>query len=88
MEAIITVTNWFQLGLKLNIPSHELDRIKDDECDEKDRLCGMIRYWLNTGQASWFILVEALKSPLVNMKGLAMKIAGNHSGMCVCVYDT
>ena len=85
LEAIITVTNWFELGLKLDIPFHELERIKREGYDEKDRLCGMIRYWLNAGQASWFILVEALMSPLVDMKGLAMKIAGNHSGMCVCV---
>ena len=87
LEATIKVTNWYHLGLKLDIPPHELERIKHDRCDEKNRLCGMLLYWLNTGGASWLSLVKALKSPLIDMKRLAMEIASNHSGvwLCVCV---
>ena len=81
LEATIKVTNWYHLGLKLDIPPHELERIKHDRCDEKNRLCGMLLYWLNTGGASWLSLVKALKSPLIDMKRLAMEIASNHSGV-------
>ena len=88
LEATIKVTNWYHLGLKLDIPPHELERIKHDGCDEKDRLCRMLLYWLSTGRASWLSLVEALKSPLIDMKRLAMEIASNHSGVCVFMQST
>ena len=47
----------------------------------------MILKWLDTGEASWSSLVEALKSPLVNKKGLAEQIIKDHPKKCCMLYD-
>ena len=41
----------------------------------------MVSEWLDTGKATWRGLVQALTSPLVNKKGLAVEIAKQHQ-MC------
>ena len=64
LRAIIEVTDWYNLGLKLGIPHHQLERIRRDGYDENDHRRNMISAWLETGHASWSSLVDALKSPL------------------------
>ena len=64
LTAVNEVTDWYNLGLKLGIPHHQLERIRKGVHDENDRQCNMISAWLDTGHASWSSLVDALKSPL------------------------
>ena len=78
LEAIIEVTDWFSLGLKLGIPYHQLERIKIDGHNENARQRNMILSWLETGHASWSSLVEALKSPLIKKEEIAEQIIKAH----------
>ena len=64
LTAVNELTDWYNLGLKLGIPHHQLERIRKGGYDENDRQCNMISTWLDTGHASWSSLVDALKSPL------------------------
>ena len=41
----------------------------------------MVSEWLHTGEATWRGLVQALTSPLVNRRDLAIEIAMQHQ-MC------
>ena len=78
MIASITVTNWNGLGLALGLPSYILGRIKQQYTTVQDQIQDVLYHWIGTGDASWARLVEALRSPLVNMEGLAKQIACNH----------
>ena len=78
LEATIQVTDWYTLGLKLRLPVHVLDTIRCDGYDETDRKRRMMLKWMDTGVASWSSLVEALKSPLINKKGVAEQITKDH----------
>ena len=78
LTATIEVTKWYDLGLELDLPVHQLDNIGSDGCEETERKRKMIVQWLNTGVASWSSLVEALKSPLVNKKGVAKQISKDY----------
>ena len=80
--ATVKVINWYALGMELEVSYYKLDEIKRDESYEVDRKREMLKYWLDTGQASWLSLVNALRSPLVNMDGLANEIANK----CECNY--
>ena len=75
LEATVTVTDWFNLGLKLNLAYHDLERIKLDNARQIDCQREMILLWLNTGRASWCCLVQALMSPLIDKGELAMRLA-------------
>ena len=79
-----TITDWFYLGIELDIPPNVLNKIKLDCQSVSERHCNMIQYWLDTGSATWLALYNALMSPLVDKKGLAKEIAKNHP--CEYVY--
>ena len=80
LESTVEVVDWHNLGIQLRIPPHELDKIKSDHKTVADCSRVMLHYWLNTGKASWNTLVAALKSPVVNLTGIAEKIAFEHHG--------
>ena len=82
LEATVEVTDWYCLGLRLDLPVHQLDTIRRDGYDETDRKCKMILKWMDTGVASWSCLVEALKSPLINKNGVAHRITKDHPRTC------
>ena len=82
LEAIISVNDWHSLGLVLGMEKYVLDMIDIDHRTVMDRQKAMISRWLDTGDASWSALVRALSSPLVGNKGLARKIADQHSVYC------
>ena len=56
----------------------ELNRIGRDYSRTLDRLQKALECSLNTGCTSWASIVQALRSPLINMDGLANEIARNH----------
>ena len=78
LRATVEVTDWYSLGLELGLPDHQLDTIIFDGYDEIDSKHKMILKWLDTGVASWSSLVEALKSPLINMNEVAERITKDH----------
>ena len=78
LKAIVEVTDWYSVGLALGLPDHQLDTIRRDGYDETDRKRKMILTWLDTGVASWSSLVEALKRPLINKRGIAEQICKDH----------
>ena len=83
MTAAITVINWNDLGLVLGLPPHVVNEIRKDYTSVQDRRYYVLYHWIGTGHATWAGLVEALRSPLVNMGGLARQIASNHPCKCV-----
>ena len=80
LEAVeIVVCKWHSLGLKLGLKQHRLDIIQNDH-KEKIEECkkAMVSRWLDTGEASWRVLVTALASKLVGKEGLARSLAEQH----------
>ena len=84
MKATQTISDWYTLGLTLGILSHVLDKITMDESKVLNRQRSMLQHWLDTGHASWMMLVDALMNPLINKDGLAKEIARNHPCEYIC----
>ena len=84
MNATDTISDWYTLGLTLGIHSHVLDIITMDKSTVLSRQCSMLRHWLDTGHASWMMLVDALRNPLISKDGLAEEIARNHPCEYIC----
>ena len=78
LDYIIEVTDWMSLGLSLKLPSYELEGIRQDGYNLKDRLQRMVSLWLDSGTASWRALVQALFDPLMNKEELARRISEEH----------
>ena len=86
MEATVTICNWSILGLNLGVPQYEIDIIKKQYDSVRDQQQYILSYWIDKGDASWAVLVQALCSPLVNKVGLSREIAENHPcTQCKCV---
>ena len=75
LTATLDETDWFMLGVQLNVDHAKLERIqmnypgRAQECQYH-----MLHTWIDTGNASWIELVTALRSPLINNKKLAQEI--------------
>ena len=78
-DSIVEVTDWFTLGLTLNLPSHRLEWIQRERgFNEKERQRNMISLWLNNGDASWRALVQGLTNQQVNKCQVAKRISEQH----------
>ena len=74
-------TEWYDLGLELNLSESTLQTIKkENPTDVKACFREMLSEWLKMIDPlpSWEGLLEALKKPCVGHKNLAMKIAREH----------
>ena len=80
LSAIISVVKWQTLGLELpSLEKYQLDRIEiDNHGIVEDCQKAMVIQWLHTGVATWRGLIQALTSPLVNRRDLAIEIAKQH----------
>ena len=78
LDFIIEVDDWKLLGLLLELPSYELDRIKREGFNEREMIQNMVSLWLDSGNASWRALVQALFKPLMNKEELARRISEEH----------
>ena len=78
LRSVMSVTDWFSLGLALGLPCSSLKRVKKDENDVTSRLRETLSLWLDTGDASWKSLVQALLDPVVNKKDIAQSICEQH----------
>ena len=74
----MSVTDWYFLALLLGISDSDFERIQQDEKMGKDRQKAIIKQWLQSGTASWAILVSALRDEVVSQTAIANNIADNH----------
>ena len=75
IKQTLPINDWPILGIALGLPVHAVDRLKRENLSISDLQRNMLQYWLETGDASWAVLVNALKSDVVAKVGLAKKIA-------------
>ena len=68
------------LGLELKVPLHEVEAIHLDYQRSRDHLLRVIIAFLNRVEPrpTWRIIVEALRSPLVNLPALARRVEATY----------
>ena len=75
----VKTTNWYRLGLELDIDSHSLDIIEVDGVKVDDRLRLLFQKWLRVcTKPSWRAVVNALRT--IGEEALATKLEG-----CFCI---
>ena len=74
MIETVDISDWITLGIQLDLHVPHLNQIEKDYTSVRERQKHVLQNWLDTGNASWAALVDALKSPLVPMEGLANRI--------------
>ena len=77
-------THWYELGIELFSEDQEkyLDIIKLDYGNDHKKCCAeMFWHWLKSDpKASWYQLVESLKSPALELHSLAAEIESMFPG--------
>ena len=69
----------FALGLKFQVPYATLEYIHSRYSDRSSRFMSVIREFLNKGpNPTWRIIVDALRSPIVNLPLLANVVEAAH----------
>ena len=70
----------YELGMSLKLPEHEVETIHRKCTGSKSRILYVIITYLNQEELrpTWKSIVEALKSPSVNLKGVARRIEEIH----------
>ena len=61
---LTTITNWHQLGIKLNLQPHELEKIRQDHAHhgtDRQRTEMLTLWWQRTPNATWDDVVTALQ---------------------------
>ena len=53
--------DWHELGIYLEVPKHKLNNIGRENPTEARKLSEVLQYWLNNGEASWEMIIEALE---------------------------
>ena len=74
----------FVLGLRLNLPFHEVEAIHSQFLNPRDRLLHIIIAFLRQAEPrpTWKVIVEALRNPIVNLRALAKRVEAAHSSEC------
>ena len=70
-----SVTVWYQLGLQLDVPSNELDKIEEDYSKVDRRMSEVLKYWWRNcphERKSWQKIANALK--IINYRNLAEEL--------------
>ena len=81
LEELLPVqTKSYVLGLKLNLPQHEVEAIYSTYHEPADRLLHIIIKFLKLAEPrpTWRVIVEALRSPAVNLPALAKEVESAH----------
>ena len=66
---------WYELGLRLGVSVHTLDRIEHDVQDNNKACRKMFQSWLRDNHnSSWNDVITALKSNTVKENGVADKL--------------
>ena len=88
LEELREVDHWFILGVYLNVPVNQLNKIESTHTQDGVERCKleMLQYWLNTTMtASWKDVTRALEQ--LDMLTLAAKVKSKYlwmPGVCVC----
>ena len=79
-ELLEAMNQAYILGLKLNLPSHELDAIRKTNPDPREFLLQVILAFLRRAEPrpTWRVIVDALRSPAVNLTALAERVEAAH----------
>ena len=75
MRATKAITDWSILALLLKLSPADLDNIESATCDKQKQQKKIIIKWLDSGEASWAALVNALNDELVKQGAIANEIA-------------
>ena len=79
MEELLEAQNRAHLlGLMMNVKSCDVEAIQATYQQPKDRLLHIILAFLNQAEPTWRVIVEALRSPVVNLLGLAKRVEAAH----------
>ena len=70
----------YQLGLKLKLQPHEVESIHSTYATPEERLLRIVMLFLNQvdPKPTWSVIVDALKSPLVNLLQVARVVETAH----------
>ena len=70
----------YMLGLVLKLPPHVVDAIRKTYPDQQELLLQVILAFLRRAEPrpTWRVLVDALKSPIVYLTGLAERVEAAH----------
>ena len=70
----------YEIGLELKLPQYEVESIRDTYQDPQERLTRVIEKFLKQAcpDPTWRVIVDALRSPLVNNAQLAKEIETAH----------
>ena len=72
-ELLLIKEKWYNLGLELDVPVEELEKIESGSSnDQTTCLRKMLTKCLESGQADWRLLCEALRRPLVLGEGAGL----------------
>ena len=79
-ELLEAINQAYMLGLKMNLPSHELDAIRKTYPDPREFLLQVILAFLRQAEPrpTWRVIVDALRSPAVNLTALAKRVEAAH----------
>ena len=90
-ELIPAQNNSYALGLKLKVPQHEVESIHSDSTCSKprDRLLRVIIEFLKQAQPvpTWKVIVDALRSPAVDLPQLANRVEAAHLSVSTSSHD-
>ena len=81
VEEILPAQNKsYQLGLKLKLQPHQVENIHSTYANAEERLLRIVILFLNQvdPKPTWRVIVDALKSPLVNLPHLAREVETAH----------
>ena len=88
VEAILDAKDKaYEIGLKLKLPPSEVKSICKTHQDPQERLTAVIDCSLKQVEPrpTWRLIVEALRSPLVNLPRLAEEVEANNFPNTTCV---
>ncbi|CAI8051472.1 hypothetical protein GBAR_LOCUS28177, partial [Geodia barretti] len=81
LEELLPAQNQsFELGLKLNLEPHQVEGIHSTYSEPAKRLLRVVMMFLNQVEPrpTWRVIVDALKSPVVNLRQLAVAVEAAH----------
>ena len=81
LEALLPAqTQSYLLGMELKLEIHEIEAIHTKYLDPRDRLLHIILAFLRRAEPrpTWRVIVDALKSPAVNLTALAERVEAAH----------
>ena len=82
LEELLQVrSKWYYVGIKLKVPVDTLEGIKTQYDDPMDQLREMLKPWLKRAaksQPTWSVLVEMLRSSLVEEPKMADELEAKH----------